>query len=218
MENFKTEVVLLSELKPHPRNYREHPEDQIEHLVHSIKENGFYRNIVIAKDGTILAGHGVKLACEKLGLKQVAVYRLNIDPNEPKALKILTGDNEIGHLGEINDRILTDMLMEINKADDLLGTGYDEPMLINLMYITRPQSEIKDFDAAAEWVGMPEYEEGEDIPKIIISFRTDQDREKILEIIGVETIQKKQGLAWSIWWPEKEMEDRGSLKFYSSNE
>jgi hypothetical protein len=49
-----TEIVALSSLRPHPRNYREHPEDQIEHLMQSIRANGFYRNIVVARDGTII--------------------------------------------------------------------------------------------------------------------------------------------------------------------
>jgi hypothetical protein len=54
-----TELIAIKELKPHPRNYRSHPEDQLVHLVNSIKQHGFYRNVVVAKDNTILAGHGV---------------------------------------------------------------------------------------------------------------------------------------------------------------
>ena len=36
------EFVDPSTLKKHPRNYRDHPEDQIAHIVQSIKEFGVY--------------------------------------------------------------------------------------------------------------------------------------------------------------------------------
>ncbi len=104
------ELVLLSSLKPHPRNYRQHPEDQLLHLMESIKQNGLYRNILVSKDLTILAGHGVSKACERLEMKEVPVIRLDVDSESPQALKILAGDNEIGHLGEIDDRALTEIL------------------------------------------------------------------------------------------------------------
>lgn len=53
------ETVPIKELRPHPRNYRSHPEDQLEELMASLDENNQYRNVVIAWDNTILAGHGV---------------------------------------------------------------------------------------------------------------------------------------------------------------
>ena len=70
--------VAISGLRPHPRNYREHPEDQLEHIKASIVENGFYRNVVAARDGTILAGHGVVLAATAMGLRKVPVIRLDL--------------------------------------------------------------------------------------------------------------------------------------------
>ena len=64
----EAEMTPVSDLKPHPRNYKDHPDDQLEHIIESIKSTGFYRNIVIAQDGTILAGHGVVAAAKKMGL------------------------------------------------------------------------------------------------------------------------------------------------------
>lgn len=162
------EQVPLADLKPHPRNYREHPDDQIEHLAQSIRQNGFYRNIVVARDNTILAGHGVALAAGRLGMLEVPVVRLPIDPDCPAALKVLTGDNEIEHLAEQDDRLLSELLKEIKEVDldGLLGTGYDEAMLANLVFVTRPAGEIEDFDEAAHWVGMPEYHDGEEPLKL----------------------------------------------------
>ncbi len=55
-------VVPIAELKPHPRNYKKHPADQLAHLEASLKQYGQFRNVVVARDSTILAGHGVVAA------------------------------------------------------------------------------------------------------------------------------------------------------------
>jgi hypothetical protein len=209
--DFRLETVTVSGLRPHPRNYRAHPDDQIDHLVESIREHGLYRNIVIARDGTILAGHGVVQAARKMGLESVPVYRLDLGPDDPRALKVLAGDNEIGHLGEIDDRALSEMLKEIKDTDltGLLGTGYDEMMLTNLLFVTRPASEIQDFNEAAEWVGMPEYDAGQLPLKVVVSFRNEEDRLEFARILGLTFTEKTR----STWWPARDREDVSSLRY-----
>lgn len=64
MKILETKKIDISSLKPHPKNYRQHPEDQLAHLVRSIKQNGVYKNIVVSSDMTILAGHGIAEACK----------------------------------------------------------------------------------------------------------------------------------------------------------
>lgn len=217
LTDFPIEMVLVSELKPHPRNYQEHPDDQIEHLIQSVEENTFYRNIVVARDGTILAGHGMWQATKRMGRERIPVIRLDIDPNSSQALKVMAGDNETSHLADRDDRLLTEMLKEIkDSADDgvdgLLGTGYDEMMLANLVYMTRAQDEIEDFDAAAHWVGMPEYDEGQGTLKIIVSFRNKADQMKFVRMLDLKFIGGI-GKTRSVWWPHKEKGDPSSLLF-----
>ena len=206
--------VDIDKLKNHPKNYREHPEDQLQHLMKSIEQQGFYRNIVVAKDYTILAGHGVVKASRKLGLKEVPVVRLDIDANSTKALKVLAGDNELGRLAEVDDRELSKILKEILEMDveGLLGTGYDEMMLANLVMVTRPSSEIASIKEAAEWIGMPDYEPKENALRINIQFRNAEDRDKFAEISGMNA-GKSDGLTWSYWWPHREKEDLKSVKY-----
>lgn len=206
-----------AQLKAHPRNYRRHPEDQIDHIVSSIEQHGFYRNIIAAQDGTVLAGHGVLQAARRLDLPTVPVVRLDLEPDDPRAIKVLTGDNEIGRLAEIDDRLLSELLKEVMEdgPDGLEGTGYDEMMLANLVMVSRPQSEIEDFDEAAEWVGMPEYDEDaqdDDPVKISIQFRSPEDRERFTEEFGID-ILKREGKSWQTWWPYKGREDLTSLRF-----
>lgn len=213
-------MARLADLKPHPRNYREHPDDQIQHLAESIREHGFYRNIVLAEDDTILAGHGVVLAAKSLGLEEGPAVRLPIKSDSPQALKVVVGDNELEHLADQNDRLLSELLKEIGETDPvgLLGTGFDEAMLANLVFVTRPASEIRDFDAAAHWAGMPEYDEGEDSrPRLIIIFPNRDAREQLIKQIGLRMDPSSvKGKTVSTRWPWTDQEDRASTRFETS--
>jgi hypothetical protein len=215
--DFDTKLVAISELKPHPRNYRQHPDDQLEHIVTSIKEHGFYRNVVIAQDGTILAGHGVVKASQKIGQEFVPAVRLPIDAESPQALKVLAGDNEIAHLSVNDDRALTELLKQIKEDEanltGLLGTGYDEMMLATLAMVTRPASEIANIDEAVQWVGMPQYDEGEERIKAVVTFRTPEDRLKFMEQLGIEKPLSTNHQTWSFWWPGKGRDDLSSVRF-----
>lgn len=216
---FPIEQITLTALKPHPQNYRIHPADQILHLVQSITEHGFYRNVVIAEDNTILAGHGIALAAQQMGLVSIPVIRLPIAPNTTQALKVLAGDNEIEHLAEQDDRLLTELLKSIMDADNesgLLGTGYDEQMLANLLYVTRPESEIQSMDEASQWVGMPDYQPIMPPPKLIIAFETEDERQDFLKWLDQRQqtiIMGKNRDTWSMWWPPRDKEDLKALKW-----
>jgi hypothetical protein len=211
------EEIALDQLKPHPRNYRSHPEDEIEHLVESIHANGIYRNIVIASEGTILAGRGVAIAARRAGYSTAPVYRAPFGPDDPRALKLLIADNEISHLAENDDRLLTELLRELKESEvGLLGTGYDDMMLANLVFVTRPASEIADLDAAAQWVGMPEYdlEDKQARLSIIVNFASEEDRQAFCQRLGldVDTISVI-GTSKSIWWPKRAKKDVHTIRF-----
>jgi hypothetical protein len=204
----------LAELKPHPKNYRSHPQEQVDHIAASIGRYGIYRRVVVARDGTILAGHGIAEAARKLGLDQVPVFRLDIDPDSPAALKVMTADNELGRFAESDDRALTELLRQVKNEDELglLGTGFDDQMLAGLLMVTRPTSEVATFDAAAEWVGMPEYDQGERQVKLVVSFASEADRDEFVRKAELRIAKKVHG-TWGARWPSVENEDVGGLRF-----
>ncbi len=206
---FNVEIVKVSDLKPHPKNYREHTQEQLDHIVQSIRDNGFYKNIVISRDMYILAGHGVWMAVQIIGYKEVPVRKLNINHNHPRARQILTGDNEIAKLAEVNDRELTDLLKGIRDEGNLLGTGFDEQTLSALLFVTRPAEEIAEIAREEEWVGMPEFGGGYDPLKMTVQFENEKDRQDFATRLGI-TLSDKQR---SMWWPWKEREDLASLIF-----
>ena len=210
---FAAEIVDVDSLRPHPRNYRGHPDDQLEHLVRSLKRFGVYRNVVAAKDGTILAGHGVVEAARKLGLKSIPIIRLNVAKDSPEAIKVLVGDNEVEHLAEQNDRLLSELLKEIKDKDidGLLGTGFDEMMLANFVMVTRPENEIADFDAAAQWVGVPEYESSNQPFHLLVSFRSEKARTELIK--RLKLVPDRRGQNWGAWYPPDARMDRKTLNF-----
>lgn len=212
--DFDSELVDVDSLKPHPRNYKTHPEEQLRHIGASLKQHGYYKNVVVAKDGTLLAGHGVWEAAKLIGQKQIPVRRLRISSSSPEALKIIALDNELGRFAETDDRVLADMLKEIREKDvsGLLGTGYDDSMLAALLINTRPAAEIKSINEAGEWIGMPDYEPGETPIKLVITFTSEKNRKDFVDAQRMK-IDKIAGLTWSTRWPWTEREDASSIRF-----
>jgi len=213
----KIEQVPLTSIRPHPRNYREHPDDQLDHLKQSITEHGIYRNIVVSSDNYILAGHGVTKACTALGMTEVPIIRIDVPHTDPKALKLLAADNELSNLAVIDDRALTELLKEIKDTDldGLLGTGFDESMLASLVMVTRPASEIGGIDAAREWVGagMPAHDPAEKRVVLSVFFTSEEDRAKFVEEFKIPPILTKRQSVWSTYWPERTRDDQSSVRF-----
>mgnify|MGYP001312520735 CR=1 FL=1 len=210
----KIETIKVSKLKEHPRNYKQHPEQQLQHIIKSIEEHGFYRNIVIAKDNTILAGHGVVQASKAMGKHKVPVIRLNIKSDSTQALKVLTSDNEIGNLAMVDDRQLSEVLKDILDEElDLTGTGFNEDQLSALIYTTRNADEIQTIDEANEWVGIADYENKPDSIKVMVHFDTEEDRENFMQLLDNPHVNYKMGKTWKIWYPERGNEDPSSIRF-----
>lgn len=213
----RPQQAQLSKLKDHPRNYKTHPPDQLAHIEAMLRQFGVYKNVVAARDWTILAGHGVAKAARNVGMTTVPVVRLDIAPDSPLALKILAGDNEIGSLAARDDRGLTEMLRQVKDAEGLLGTGFDDLMLANLVLITRPESEIAKLDDAAAWAGMPEYTTEPDRVRLVLCFATEADKAKLLKRLGV-TVSKTTGKTSTAWWPPRPKADLASVKFEPAEE
>jgi len=212
----QSEIVKLDELESHPRNYRAHPQDQLDHIKASITEHGFYRNVVVSSDGVVLAGHGVVEASRQLGLEEVSAVVLDVHSEDPAALRVMTGDNAIGGLAADDDRALAEILKELSDVGDLLGTGFDKNMLATLAMVTRPASELAGFDEAAEWANMPDYEPQEKKVLMMIQFDDEAARTEFCNKLGTEPV-RRQGTTWSIRWPLRDegekQEDLNSVMF-----
>lgn len=191
------QVIPVAQLKAHPKNYRKHPEGQLAHIIASIKANGFYRNVVVARDWTILAGHGVVEAAKQMGMVKVPVVRLDVDADDPRALKLLAGDNEVGRLAEVDNLLLADIFKSIPTID-LSGTGFDAADVERLLAAVGDPVDVN-----AEWAGMPEFqmEDKGAYRQIIVSFKSDEDAEKFAALLGQSITKDTRAL----WYPEAEI-------------
>lgn len=141
--------------------------------------------------------------------------RLPVASASVQALKILAADNEVAHLAINDDRALTEILKEVKELDasGLLGTGYDEKMLMALLMVTRPATEIGSFDDAAQWVGMPDYENGSEALTLIVTFENEQDRLAFIEQTPSLRVTSHKLKTWSARWPFRENTDSSSVAF-----
>jgi hypothetical protein len=74
--------------------------------------------------------------------------------------------------------------------------------------VTRESGEIADFDAAAEWVGMPDWQPGTRMVRLMISFAGDRERQAFMERNGFsQKGTRKQGNIWSVRWPPRQGKD-----------
>ena len=209
----KAQQVSIDKIKPHPRNYKVHPPDQLEHLQQSIQENGIYRNVLVANDFTILAGHGIVEAAKLLGLTSVPILRLDLPPDSTKAIKLLTADNEVSHLAETNAREMSELLKELLVEDDLLGTGYDKQKIENLLMVSRSKDEVAKLEDE-QWGNFMDFQAVKANPKLIINFENEKDREDFGKSIGAELTDKTK----YIWWPFKEKNKFAHLNYVFEGE
>ncbi len=105
----------LADLHPHPMNYRRHGPEQLEVLCRSLREHGQQKPVVIAADGTILAGHGLVEAAQAEGWSELAVHVY--DGPHPEAF--LAMDNRASDLAEDDEDALAALLRRLEADGEL---------------------------------------------------------------------------------------------------
>lgn len=126
-----TETVPLDDLKPHPDNPRR---GDTAAIAESLSALGQFKPIVIAEDGTVLAGNHTFAAATSLGWDSIAVVRLPVKPDSDTARRVMLADNRTSDLGTYDD---ADLLAVLSTLDDLTGTGYLPDDLLDLQHLTQ---------------------------------------------------------------------------------
>jgi DNA modification methylase len=125
----RTELRRISELRPHPRNYRRHPEHQLAILRESLRIHGQQKPVVITPDGTILAGHGLVEAASAEGWTEIACHVY--DGPYPEAF--LAIDNRASDLAEDDEAALAQLLRDLDAQEQLSAAGWGEDDLSELL-------------------------------------------------------------------------------------
>lgn len=132
---FQTEVWEIGQVYADPMNYRKHPPEQLSQLASSLKKRGFRKPIVVQKStGMVIAGHGLLMAAQLIGLQKVVVAPWDCSDHEARSY--LVADNELSRLAVDDDEMLNTLLAELaeaaGSAEDLIdeGIGFEFDELI----------------------------------------------------------------------------------------
>lgn len=151
------EWVEITALKPWDRNPRHNDEPHVGRIVESMKRFGFTSPILARRaDGEVIAGHTRLKAAEILGLKQVPVRFLDLDPADAHLLAL--ADNRLNELGSWDHDQLTSLLGELREqgADTALVAGWSDTEIDLMIKATgesataSPPEEFKSFDESIE--------------------------------------------------------------------
>lgn len=99
-------IVLwdVDRLVPYELNAKVHDDKQVARIAKSIEDLGWDQPIVVDRNGSIIKGHGRRLAAIKLGLKQVPVLvRDDLTEEQVKAARL--ADNRVA-IGDIDSELL----------------------------------------------------------------------------------------------------------------
>lgn len=117
----------LGDLKPHPKNSRTHPPEQIEKLVASMTEFDMTRPLFIDDKDVILAGHGAwEAATKKFGVDFEVPVSIAKGWTEAKKRAYVIADNQLASLSSWDVPMLRSELQELHavKGMELKPLGF----------------------------------------------------------------------------------------------
>ncbi len=129
-----TKLCPPDSLRAHPRNYNQHPKQQLNLLAKLIQFQGFRHPIVVSNlSGFVIAGHGRLEAAKLLGMTEVPVDFQDFE-NEDQELQHLVADNQIAELATQDQGELLSILKDLEeKGLDLELFGMLEAEAANLL-------------------------------------------------------------------------------------
>src|ERR1700730_6307951 len=128
----QVEFILVSELRPYPKNARTHSKRQIRQLANSIEKFGFCNPVLVDDENQIIAGHGRVEAAKVLGIDAVPTCRLSHLSEAEKRAYILA-DNKLAEQAGWDQELLAIELQGLIDLDfdvDLPGFAIPEIDLI----------------------------------------------------------------------------------------
>lgn len=120
----------IRELKPYKKNAKKHPKEQVERIMNSIKQFGFFehRAVAIDKDDYVVEGHGRILAAKKAGLTQVPTICLDdMTEEQIKAWRLI--ENKTAE-SSYDETLINEEISELLKSDiDMEAFGFSIDVL-----------------------------------------------------------------------------------------
>lgn len=90
----KAEMIKVGDIVPFERNAKKHDERQIKNVMESIKQFGMAQPLVVDKNNVLIIGHCRLIACKRLKMEEVPVWRMDdLTPEDVDRLRLL--DNKL---------------------------------------------------------------------------------------------------------------------------
>ncbi len=173
-------------------------------LEHSLQTFGAGRSVLVDKHGVLIAGNKTWERAQELGIPvQVvesdgrtlyAIKRTDLDLSTDDAAKALgIADNRTSETGlEWNAEVLQSFM---DDGLDLEQFWFPQELAQVLSASDDP------FDPAAEWQGMPEYEQNDTMPvkQVIVNFVSEADVERFARLVEQNVMMTTK----SIWYPKQ---------------
>ncbi len=198
----KIELLPTSSLRINPDNPRVIRDERYAKLVKSIREFPKMleiRPIVVNSDMMVLGGNMRLRACKEAGLKKVPVIRAE-GLTEDEQRRFIIADNVA--FGEMD----WDVIANSWDTAEMAEWGQVLPDFI------LQAEQAHRLNTTDEWVGMPDFEPGDNPFKIIVNFETEEDRLAFVKKYPIKFL-KQEAKAWTTWFPFREQQDIKSVKY-----
>ncbi|WCE71562.1 site-specific DNA-methyltransferase [Sulfitobacter faviae] len=131
----QVEMWQVTDLVPYAKNARQHPPEQIDQIAASMERFGFTIPMLVAEDGTIIAGHGRLMAAAQLGLAEVPVMVARGWSEEDRRLYTLA-DNRLAEIAEWDPEMLRIEIGELREdfgIEDMSLIGFSAEDLAEIL-------------------------------------------------------------------------------------
>lgn len=131
----QVEMWQVADLVPYAKNARQHPPEQIDQIAASMERFGFTIPMLVAEDGTIIAGHGRLMAAAQLGLAEVPVMVARGWSEEDRRLYTLA-DNRLAEIAEWDPEMLRIEIGELREdfgIEDMSLIGFSAEDLAEIL-------------------------------------------------------------------------------------
>ena len=172
-------IIESLEITPYSKNAKKHPNKQLQQIADSVNEFGWQQDIVVDKDGVIIAGHGRYAAYQKHNLPKPPIKVADLNEKQANAYRL--ADNKLNE-SEWDMPLVIEELKTLEELAPL--TGFDMDLLIEA---DEADDVVPDVPETPQSVLGDLYELGEH--RVLCGSATSlEDVEKVTEGKGVEMI------------------------------
>jgi len=133
LSRLRVQIWPIDRLLPYIRNARTHTDEQVAQVAASIREFGWTNPILVAADGTIIAGHARLLAARKLKMTEVPVIVLD-HLSDAQRRALVLADNRLALDAGWDEEMLRVELASLQEDGfDLEVVGFTDAELATLL-------------------------------------------------------------------------------------